>query len=331
VKTDAGIQWTRLLPALSLAAIPPAYFLSAMTFLGDGEMKRSFAIMATILGSSWVLAMVGTLMLIVAMTRWSTIPLQTACYLLGATIVLLLPLVSVAAIVHGAPLVMPQAAKAGVAVPVIACLEGGLLGQPFGLFAGWIFWRLGFPVAAAHDSGRFSRSWSTLGVARLMLSLCLLPLLPAALLIGGTLYYSTHGYTDPLPPETLLSVAAWIGGTALIFATIGGVGFLVASSRGRQGRVTLASCLTLGGVVVLVLPFACIATGLVLETIVPAVEAAMAQFFAGNPFYENFTFLLAVGTIFTLLGIPGGWLLWQIGIAPAPRPMVLDTDLLTFD
>lgn len=324
------VQWMRLLLAVTLAAIPPAYFLSAMALLGDKDMMRSIALIATFLAMSWFLVLSGAPLLSFVANRWNGAHLQKACYLLGASAVFLLPLLSVTVVIYGGPMVMP-AAKVGSTVPVEACLECGLLGQPYGWFAGWVVWRLGFPSATAGETGRFSRLWGALSTWRLVFSLCILPLLPATVFSGGVFYYSTRGFTDPWQPATLFGLCAWIGSAALIVATIGGAAFLYVNSRGRQGRVSLASCLTLGCMVVLVLPFACAAAGLALTTMIAAVATAMSWVLSGNSLYENFTFLLTVGAILVSLGLPGGWLLWQIGIAPAPRSAPLDTDPPIFD
>jgi hypothetical protein len=330
VKTDVEIQWIRLLLALTFAAIPPAFFLNAVTFAGGEDKTRSAAVMATIAGASWFLLLAGTPLLIVATKRLSGIHLHKACYLLGAGAVFLLPLVSVTAIIYGAPMLIPTA-KSGVAMPVAACLGGGLLGQPYGWLAGWMVWRLGFPIAAARDTGRFSRSWSNLGKTRLMLSLCLLTLLPAAVFLAGLFYFPTRGFVVGPSRTLLVTFTALIGSTALILATIGGAAFLYTNSRGRQGRVSLASCLALGCGFILLLPFACNAMVAGFSALSPAVSDVVSDGFVGVSVFEDFTFFLAVGTILTPLGLPGGWLLWQIGIAPAPRSAPLESDIPAFD
>jgi hypothetical protein len=326
VKTGFEMSWKRLLLAVSAGAVPPAFFLSAISFTAGRNTTQSIGLVATILTGSWLLMLAGVPLLGVVVNRWSGVHLQKAYYLLGAITVLLLPLVSVTAVIYGAPMFIPTA-KVGVAVPVTACLSAGLLAQPYGWLAGWAVWRLGFPNAAVRDTGRFSRSWSNLGKARLVLSLCLLTLLPVAAYLAGLLYFSVRGGEVGPSSTLLMKLAALIESTALILATIGGAGFLYASSRGRHGRVSLASCLTVGCGIVLLLPFAFNVVIAIVSTLSPAVSSAAWGGFTG----EDLSFCLNVGTVLTPLGLPGGWLLWQIGIAPAPRSPSLDSDIPTFD
>jgi len=322
-----AIEPLRLFLAVSISAIPASFLLIVSTYPAISASKHMLLIPGVILAASWLLLMIGVSLLVI----WRRSVRRIHCDLVGAVVVFVLPLTTIIAILSGAPLIFPDTAHAGVAVPLGAAVSIGLWAQPFGWFAGRMLWILGFSDAAAEDANTTARSWGDLARTRLLLTLCITPLMPAIADLALLLWYPTHGYSDLWQPDVWISCIIWTGGAGLIMATMGGIAFLYACSRGRHQSISRAICLTLGGCVALLLPGAAAVFGFALGMVLPVVKGMEAELFAPPPTADNIAFLLLVGALGTPLGLPGGWLLWRIGVAPAPTLQLESDTAIVFE
>jgi len=180
-------------------------------------------------------------------------------------------------------------------------VTGTLFFSLAGLLHGWLFWRFGVQPsredstdAVAGRAHTLERSWPDLSTWRLSFGLSVGAVPPAIL---GLLLNTDKplGETAVVVPAFLLALASW--------CLIGGWTYLLLISR-RRGLIRRHDCLWLG---VGLMELAIIVSGIFLWA-----EHGLDDFRGGV------VGILIALVLMLLFGLLGGWLLWRVGVRPAP-------------
>jgi hypothetical protein len=187
--------------------------------------------------------------------------------------------------------------------------------MPLGLFTGWLVWRVMLPPQVANWENLYARLWSNVSRRRVIPSLLLLAPIPAAPVLY-VLLATAEEMSSPWPQS---KVVAWVSGAALALAA--GVGGIVLHTAARgSDRISRANCLFAGCAVAFLLP----ATVLLTAALVPEHSGLVGVFakalLTGDRLHDV-AFVTFNGLGVMPFGIPGGWLLWRLAIAPGERPI----------
>jgi hypothetical protein len=314
-----------------------AALFSASIFMagysGDPGASHTGVVLGSIFTTSWLLWLGGvTALTFTAFQRGKIRRIEF--HVLGAVIAFLVPLGAVLASIYILPLILPglsDPSKQKKVVPLIACLMGGLINIPFGVFGGWIVWRLGFPSLARNEltAALASRYWRLVYRLRFALTLLLMPFLAASGTMVGMVLLTNSDELSELLSRVTIVVVLWIFGTAEALAIILAAAFFSALSC-FQERVTRGNCLLLGAVVALLLPGICYSVSLGIGWVFgPAAMPASELRDVGLA--NGVVTFLQMGAMMLLPGIVGGWLLWQVGVAPTPQFAPVEAAASTFD
>lgn len=323
------IRPLRLLPAVALASVASSLLLCVVV-VADGEWDdHRLSMMAVALATDFAMWVIGTGSLALACRHGVR---RANFLLLGACLAFLAPPATLFATVIVAPTLSPWLEGEFTRLYFVLTLGTALLNAPFGCLGGWIVWALAFPHEARTDvdDGRFTRDHGSLGTRRLLLSLCLMPLLPAAILAGLLILYALDAYSDIWVREIWWQLIGWAALPALVLAFGGGIGFVTGSSWAGR-RISRGGCLALGGGVAFLLPFALALTGTSLGAYVPAVMIVDRELFQLSPVLKNVASLYIFGALLVPFGLPGGWLFWRFGVRPAPQPLPIADPAAVFD
>jgi hypothetical protein len=298
---------TRWLLAVTLAAALAALPVVASHFLG-GMTSRAFVISAFGFVTSWVMWCATTPVFVArSLRRGKSSPF--AFYLSGSVLACLFPLAEVAVVAIIFPVIVPSMEPPAPfrEVPIGAALIAGVYCIPFGMLAGWLFWRLAVRPFVAHVEDHHRR-WQDLRMWRVMLALVL------AAAVAGVLAYGTGILLVGLPPASL-TIAALAPAMMLVevwFLVLGLV-YLFAISRHR-GSVGRRECFRLGALLTCFFPVFAIAAGLILD-----VPLGIGENEDVGTSVSMIWVAIANGVLLIPLGLFSGWILWRVGVWPA-RP-----------
>jgi hypothetical protein len=324
MNTALKIRPLGLAAALVPAAILPTLLLGAAVVIGGGFGGKYVAAMGLLLATNGVMWLIGAGAL-AAITAWRTGVRLFEVALLGAGLAFISPLVSILVGWYIAPLMMTgMNPSVEHDIPFGICMIGGVIELPFGWAGGWIVWRLGFPVKArvTSDDGRHTRTLDSLSFRRILLSLCLLPLLPATVIAGFMILYAIGAYAHPWVAKIWWHVVGLVVFAALSLTIVGGMVFVFRAPRHRR-RISRGGCLALGCAVSLLLPSTCAVIGTLLSGPIPSVWVVGRDLFEAQSIFQSAAMLYIIGAVLVPLGLPGGWLFWRLGVAPAPQPLPL--------
>ena len=169
-------------------------------------------------------------------------------------------------------------------------------------------------VNSVLDPARVSphqRAWTDLKVRRLGLGLVLAPLIPfaAMTLIGEAI-------TQGLLLNDVGKIVLVLASVTLAWSLIAGATYLLTVVRWRR-RTGRAECLLLGTGSAATLPTA-VATGI---AVMPEWLNRQLDIGPVGPFVAMIPDCLVIGLFLSPFGLLGGWILWRIGVRPAPLPV----------
>jgi len=311
------IRPVQLFPAAVLASFSSSLLVCALA-ASDGEWNdQRLGIVTVAVATALAMWVVGTGILAVAARHGVR---RAHCLLLGAALAFLAPPATLFAAVTFASSLVPWLVEEFTGFQVVYTVTAALLNISFGCLGGWIVWVLGFPHGARADvdDGRTTRERRSLGTRRVLVSLCLLPLLPAVLITAILNFYAHYSYSDLWLKEIWWQLTGWVVLPAWVLAICCGMALVTAAPS--KGRISRFGCLVLGGAVAFLLPLAFALTGALLGAFVPAVMIFNRDLFQQVPVLENAVVLYIAGAFVLPFGLPGGWLFWRFGVRPAPIP-----------
>jgi hypothetical protein len=324
MNSDIAVRTIRLLLAVSLAAIVPCAFLISVTLIGKAEPPKYYVkVISFIVGSNWLLWLFGTLAIALRARRSGVRHVEFQIF--GAGLAFIHPLFAIFAVQHFMPLVIPDISGSDrpVETPVAACLMAGLLEVPFGVFAAWILWRLGFPSLKQVFAGslrKASRPLHCISRMRLIIFVLLAPM-PAA--TAATILFLLA------PPEFISPAPIWVFSITGALAAAWGALFMKALSY-LQDIVSRGNCLFFGATAALLLPgtWAIVGSGI---TRLFGLRPTILDLIITGSFFVDMGSMFILGSLLMPFGMFGGWLMWQAGIAPTPNPEPIEASATAFD
>jgi hypothetical protein len=230
----------------------------------------------------------------------------------GALIAFLHPAIAVSIVQYGFPVLgFPHAPSA---FPAVQLVIGGLWQIPLGVLAGGIFWKIAIRPGTESWENPCERLWSSVSRRRLVPMLSLLAPLPGVMLIV-TAINMTPGPARPIPFSPMIVLTCAL---SLLIAILGGFLLLHVMSAGSD-RVSRAGCLLAGGGTAFLTPVAVLLVGSTLARQVPVLGDIAGDLLSAAP-SRNCAFLALSGVLMLPFGLPGGWLIWRLAIAPAKAP-----------
>jgi hypothetical protein len=307
MSADLGLRRWRILAGVILAAVPTAVPMVASVLNGEAA-HLSWGVGMVLLGAVGIWLTGG---IAIAWLRRGDLHLFE-CLALGLLLGFLLPVASIALSA------LIQQAISSEAHSVTATFQGigfqplvvmGVIGLPFGLLGGWLFWRVArrrVTVAIAVTDKPSHRRWQDLSKGRLACGL-LAAGVPWTLVNIAYVTLEMHGMelVGGLP-VALIATEFW-------FLALGFL-YLLAFGR-RRGSVARTDCLLLGMLLTCVYPAYAIGFGL-------AFGALPDRILADAELVGVVLAMILLGLLLTPIGLLSGWLFWRVGVRPAqPKDM----------
>jgi hypothetical protein len=305
------IRWFLL---LTLAAVLTALPTVGPVLLGNSSNKV-VTLTAWLFGTSWAMWLVATTALgAISFRRGRASPV--AYTVLGALLAYVFPLAAIAVVRGVLPGIMPDMPRLDRwTETVVAALKGGIFSIPFGLLAGWMFWRIvaRFPTGDLEPMApQQYRRWQNVWKPRLAIAVMLAAAIPGIVVV---VIATLAGGSDTLAVLTLPGFGAVMLVLEIWFFALGLPYFYLLGQR--RGSIRRRDCLVLGTL---------------LSCFFFPVLAAAWGLIPGMHLDESDTlvvFMTAVwlSIIFIPIGLFCGWVLWRIGVRPTPLldlPVVFD-------
>lgn len=298
----------RLLLALTLASVVTAAPIVVVQAVDGREFTRQIVIATGAFCASWLLWLVGTAAFVSSVFRRPEVKCRYFC-MLGAVLTMLHWPTSFVAIYHALPFIFPAAVPPkAVDFEIGKTLALGVFEMPFGLFGGWLLWRLGFPslvTLRASDVPPPRQHWRDLKLRSMLFGLALAPVAP---LVPCVLALVAILLGDEEPPSLVAGIAIVVlfSLTVEIWSIATGFVWLRTVTRWRGG-IGRRDSMVMGSVSGFLLPIVAMSCGgLLFEP----------DFFA-FVLSENALVALLLGFLGLVAGLLSGWIFWRISIRPA--------------